>query len=93
MAKKTETLHVRMTKPQLEAYTEMARLSGLPMDSVISVAMAAYLVQAKHADSKRNTAVDVLRQIADGKRRTREVMLARSCVTFLDSLAVAEPND
>lgn len=38
------------------------------------------------------TAMDVLRHIAGYKRRTSEQRLAKSCVTFLDSLTAAEPN-
>jgi hypothetical protein len=35
------------------------------------------------------TAIRVLRQIASGQRKTREVRLAHACVTFLDTLAPA----
>lgn len=41
----------------------------------------------------RDTAMDTLRQIAAGKRRTREQRLALSCVTFLDECSNVPPND
>jgi hypothetical protein len=40
--------------------------------------------------TKHDTAMKVLRQIADQPRRTREQRLAFSCVTFLDSLQTNE---
>ena len=41
---------------------------------------------ARRVIAEHLVAMDVLRQIADGQRRTREQRLAKSCVTFLDSL-------
>lgn len=45
------------------------------------------LVQyASRIKTERDTAIEVLRQIASGTRRTREQRLAKSCIGLLDSL-------
>lgn len=42
--------------------------------------------------TERDLAMDVLRQIADRKRRTQEQRLAKSCVVFIDALRDKRPN-
>ncbi len=42
--------------------------------------------------TERDLALDVLRQIADRKRRTQEQRLAKSCVVFIDALRDERPN-
>ena len=46
----------------------------------------ALAAQVKKLKASHACAMQVLRQIADGKRRTREQKLASACVIFLDSM-------
>lgn len=47
---------------------------------------------SEYEPTDESTAIDVLRQIAAMKRKTREQRLASACVIFLDSLPDAPPK-
>jgi hypothetical protein len=72
-----------------DVLAEINRLLGIADDSDPEVTLTTLkdLVQGKGAGGQ--TAIRVLRQIAAGSRRTREVRLASACVNFLDTLGTA----
>lgn len=93
---KMETIQVRLTRETETEVRALARTAGLKPEQVIALAMAVGVRRWDRESGvrgERDVAVDTLRQIASGKRRTREQRLALSCVTFLDECSNVQPNN
>lgn len=93
---KHETIEVKLPLPVLEQLQMVAAAAGMKVDSVLKLALAIETLRWQHDKwlrTERDCAMDTLRKIASGKRRTREQRLALSCVTFLDECSNVPPND
>ncbi|MBT9492863.1 MAG: hypothetical protein IV107_11070 [Paucibacter sp.] len=81
--KKTDTLILSMAMMDLAG-------DGIMDDSPSMALIAEAGQRLLQLDAAYEQAMDVLRQIANMPRRTREQKLANSCVRFLDALDALE---
>lgn len=83
-----------MSETELAAIALIADLRaalGDPEGRLMQDELIAHARAVKAAQVRGDVALSVLRQIASGKRRTREQRLAWACVTMLDELPEAAP--